>query len=96
MYSVGKTAKLLGVHFNTVKNWIYSGKIKAIKTLGGQYRISESEIRRLIGKPAPKNKAVIYARVSSTDQKEDLKRQKQMHQEYTRTRGYEIVATFED
>jgi predicted site-specific integrase-resolvase len=44
----------------------------------------------------PKNKAIIYARVSSADQKEYLKRQKQMLQEYAKQHGYEVVATFED
>ena len=96
LYSTGKSARMLGIHFLTLKKWIYAGKVKAIKTLGGQYRIPESEIRRLLGQPAPKNKAVIYARVSSADQKEDLKRQKQMLQEYAEEHGYEIVATFED
>ena len=93
LYSTGKTARMLGVHFITLKKWSYAGKVRAIKTLGGQYRISESEIRRLLGQPAPKNKAIIYARVSSADQKEDLKRQMQMLQEYAKQHGYEIVAT---
>ena len=96
LFSTGKSARMLGIHFLTLKKWIYAGKVKAIKTLGGQYRIPESEIRRLLGQPAPKNKAVIYARVSSADQKEDLKRQKQMLQEYAEEHGYEVVATFED
>jgi len=96
LYSTGKAAKLLGVSFPTVKRWIYAGKIKAIKTPAKHYRIPESEIRRLLGKPTPKNKAIIYARVSSADQKKDLERQKQMLQEYARAGGYEVVATFED
>lgn len=96
LYSVGKAAKVLGIHFNTLKKWIYAGNVKAIKTLGGQYRIPESEIKRLLGQPAPKNQAVIYARVSSADQKEDLKRQREMLQEYAREHGYKIVGVFED
>jgi putative resolvase len=87
---------MLGVHFVTLKKWSYAGKVRGIKTPGGQHRISESEIRRLLGQPMPKNKAIIYARVSSADQKEYLKRQKQMLQEYAKQHGYEVVATFED
>ena len=93
LYSTGKTAKMLGIHFVALKRWIYASKVKAIKTLGGQYRISESEIRRLLGQPMPKNRAIIYARVSPADQKEDLKRQKQMLQEHAKQHGHEIVAT---
>lgn len=96
LYSAGKAAKLLGIHFNTMKKWIYAGKVEAIKTLGGQYRIPESEIKRLLGQPAPKNQAVIYARVSSADQKDDLKRQREMLREYAKEKGYKVVATFED
>ena len=96
LYSAGKAAKLLGIHFNTMKNWIYAGKVDAIKTLGGQYRIPESEINRLLGRPAPKNQAVVYARVSSADQKGDLKRQREMLREYAKEKGYNVVATFED
>ncbi len=96
LYSTGKAARLLGIHFNTMKKWIYACKVDAIKTLGGQYRIPESEIKRLLGQPAPKNQAIIYARVSSADRKDDLKRQREMLREYAKERGYEVVAVFED
>lgn len=94
--STGKTAKMLGIHFLTLKKWIYKGKVKAVKTLGGQYRIPENKIRRLFGQPTPKNQAVIYTRVSSPDQKEDLKRQKETLQEHAKEKGYQVVAVFED
>ena len=51
------------------------GEDKVIKTPGGKYRYPESEIKRFLGE-APKSKVAIYARISSADQKEDLKRQK--------------------
>ena len=96
LYSAGKAAKVLGIHFNTMKKWIYAGKVKVIKTLGGQYRIPESEIRKLLGVPTPKNQVIVYARVSSEDQKEDLKHQREMLQKYVRKGGYKTVAIFED
>ncbi|MHA1834096.1 MAG: MerR family transcriptional regulator [Candidatus Baldrarchaeia archaeon] len=46
-YSTGEAAKLLGVSFRTIKRWIYDGKIKTSKTVGGHYRISENELERL-------------------------------------------------
>jgi len=58
LYSTGKAARLLGIHFNTMKKWIYACKVDAIKTLGGQYRIPESEIKRLLGQPVRKNQAI--------------------------------------
>jgi len=46
-YTTGEVAKILGVSFRTIKRWIYSGKISAVKTIGGHYRIHRNEIERL-------------------------------------------------
>lgn len=49
-------AKLIGISYPTIKQWIYEGKIASIKTPGGHHRIPPSEIERLTGvKPATKN-----------------------------------------
>jgi putative resolvase len=96
LYSTGEAAKLLGISFITIKRWIYAGKIRAIMLPTKRYRIPESEVKRLLGQPTPKNQAIIYARVTSANQKEDLKRQLEMLQKYAREKGYRIAATFED
>jgi len=41
-------AKILGVSYPTIKQWIYRGRLKTGKTEGGHYRIPESEIDRLL------------------------------------------------
>jgi putative resolvase len=79
-----------------VKKWAYAGKIKYIKTPGGKYRYPESEIRRLLGEQMPRGKAVVYARVSSADQKEDLERQKQRLTEHARSKGYQDIEVIDD
>jgi len=38
---VGQLAEKLGVHRNTVTNWIRSGKLKATATVGKRYRIEK-------------------------------------------------------
>ncbi len=43
---VGELAELLGVHRNTVRNWIKSGALKASQTVGKKYSVSEEEFRR--------------------------------------------------
>ncbi|MDW8023510.1 MAG: IS607 family transposase [Nitrososphaerota archaeon] len=96
LYTTGEVARIFGVSYVAVKKWAYSGKIKFIKTPGGRYRYPESEIRRILGEQAPKGKAVIYARVSSTEQKEDLERRKQRILEYARSRGYQDVVVLDD
>ena len=44
-----EAAQLVGVSYPTLKQWIYKGKIKSIKTAGGHHRIPKSEIDRLVG-----------------------------------------------
>ena len=95
LLSTGEVAKIFGVSYTTVKKWAYSGKIRFIKTLGGRYRYPESEVRRLLGL-VPKRKAVVYARVSSADQKDDLERQKNRLTEFARSKGCEDVIVLND
>lgn len=96
LYRSGEAAKLLGIHPMTLRRWIKAGKIKAKRTAGGEYRIPESEIKRLLGEKQETRRAVIYARVSSRDQKEDLERQVKYLQEYCASKGYQVVETLKD
>jgi molybdopterin-binding protein len=45
-----EAAKILGISYPTLKQWIYRGKIKSVKTPGGHHRVPDSEIDRLIPK----------------------------------------------
>lgn len=42
-------AKLVGVSYPTLKQWIYAGKIRSVKTAGGHHRIPQNEINRILG-----------------------------------------------
>ena len=42
-------ARLAGVSYPTLKQWIYKGKIQTTKTAGGHHRIARSEIERVTG-----------------------------------------------
>ena len=42
-------AERIGVSYPTLKQWIYSGKIRSVKTVGGHHRIPSDEIERLSG-----------------------------------------------
>jgi len=39
-------ARILGISFATAKRWIYKGKLRTVKTLGGHHRILEEDIER--------------------------------------------------
>jgi len=43
-----EAASILGISYPTLKQWIYHGKLKSVKTPGGHHRVPESEIDRLI------------------------------------------------
>ena len=73
--SIGEAAELLGVSVPTIRRWQISGKItESHRTAGNHRRFSIEVIRDLLGVPQDR-KTMGYARVSSHDQKSDLKTQ---------------------
>jgi molybdopterin-binding protein len=47
LYRPQEAARVMGVSYQTLKLWIYNGKIRSIKTPGGHHRIPRSEVERL-------------------------------------------------
>ena len=91
---IGKTAKELGVSRDTLRRWEKTGKIAVERTAKGHRRYN---LASLLGISARKflsqKKTIAYARVSSHDQKEDLRRQSQVLQSFCAANGwtYEII-----
>lgn len=74
--SIGQAARVLGVAIVTLRRWDRFGHLRpAWRTPGGHRRYSTADLNAMAGKSAPDRKTVGYARVSSHDQKDDLKRQ---------------------
>jgi molybdopterin-binding protein len=48
LFSASDAAKVLGVSYPAMKQWIYKGKIKTVKTAGGHHRIPESELDQFL------------------------------------------------
>jgi excisionase family DNA binding protein len=46
-FSVSQLAKTLGVHRNTITNWIKSGKLDAVPTVGKKYLVSKETLEQL-------------------------------------------------
>lgn len=60
LYTPRDAAERLGISYPTIKQWLYRGKLRAVKTPGGHYRIHEREIQALLRidtptAPKPKN-----------------------------------------
>ena len=94
LYRTGKVAGMLGVSRITVIRWIKQGKIRAVR-IRREFRVSEDEVKRLL-KGKVVNTAIIYARVSSSDQKSDLERQVEYLKEYCSAKGYNVVDVLTD
>ncbi|MBE9390788.1 IS607 family transposase [Fervidicoccus fontis] len=92
-----EVCELLGVSYTTLRRWIKEGRVKAVQTIGGKYRIPESEVRRILsGAEVREIRAVIYTRVSSSDQEDSLERQIQYLTQYCISRGYKVVDILSD
>ena len=53
LLTVRNAAHRLGVGYSTLKQWIYSGKIRTTTTAGGHHRISDAEVERLQAQTQP-------------------------------------------
>ena len=73
LYSISKTADILGVSQKTLRVWDKQNKLIPVLTSGGHRRYKESDINAFIGIESISNDnkeiCVIYARVSSQKQK---------------------------
>ncbi len=88
--SIGKVAKEYGVSTQTIRNWEKDGMFsEVIRTRGGHRRFAEEEI-------SEERKTIIYARVSSNDQKQDLERQVEELEHYCKEQKLKEVEVIKD
>jgi molybdopterin-binding protein len=55
--TVRDAARRIGVSYSTLKQWIYKGSVRTMRTDGGHHRVPQGEVDRLMarsGAPAPK------------------------------------------
>lgn len=48
LFSPREAAQVLGISYPTLKQWIYKGKIRTVKTAGGHHRIPEQQIDKYL------------------------------------------------
>jgi molybdopterin-binding protein len=53
LYTPRAAAERLGISYPTIKQWLYRGKLRGVKTPGGHYRIHERELQPYLRTPAP-------------------------------------------
>ncbi|CCB85887.1 uncharacterized protein MJ0014 [Parachlamydia acanthamoebae UV-7] len=84
---IGETARLLGVSIQTLRRWEETGYLVPSRRSKGNTRYYDSD--QLIGKEKIEvDLTIAYARVSSHDQKEYLKRQAKVVATYCTSQGW--------
>lgn len=82
MYRAGEVARILGVTTNTLRYYADQGKIRTTRSEGGHRLVAREDLIDFLDKKGmilddsqQTKRDIIYARVSSYDQKKDLDRQ---------------------
>lgn len=89
-YKISQYAKKYNVTYRTVWNWVCEGKVKTERTDTNRILVVEDEDKQL-------NDAVaIYARVSSSENKANLARQRERLENYCAAKGYRVIKSVEE
>ena len=58
LFTPREAAKVIGISYPTLKQWIYKKKIRSVQTAGGHHRVPEAEVDRFLYKaPEPRDVA---------------------------------------
>lgn len=74
-YRISEFAKRIGRAASTVRRWEREGKITPKRHPSGQRYFDESDVRHMLGNAPESRRTVVYCRVSSAGQKDDLESQ---------------------
>jgi putative resolvase len=100
MYSIGKFAKLINKHVRTLQRWDNEGIYKPVKyTPKGRKQYSHEQYLEFINNQSSivdEKQTIIYCRVSSFNQKDDLKSQISFIEEYCLNNQIHIDEVYSD
>lgn len=89
-YKISQYAKKYNVTYRTVWNWIKQNKIQIQRTDTNRIIIVENEDKNI------NENVAIYARVSSTENKNNLSKQRERLENYCAAKGYKIIKSVEE
>ncbi len=79
IYRVGEFAKRIGKSPDTLRRWDREGRLSAKRTPAGHRYYDEADVRKALGiePPETEKRTIVYLRVSSRSQLDDLNRQRE-------------------
>lgn len=83
-YKISQYARKNNVVYRTVWNWVHEGKVNYEVTKNGHILVLEEN-------PDKGDNVAIYARVSSSENKSNLDRQRERLENYCAAKGYKVV-----
>ena len=86
---------LLKISRVTLASYIKSGKIRGVKLPNGYYNYNEDDVYKILG-IGKQRKNVIYARVSTSKQKQDLENQIETITAYMNSHGIGVDSVYQD
>ena len=96
-YKPQEFAEMIGVSVKTLQRWDKEGKLKAYRTPTDRRYYTHKQYVDYMGDGKAKyGKTVIYTRVSTTNQKDDLQNQVEFLKQYANARGIIVDEIFED
>ena len=99
LLKIGDVAGLLGVTPQTLRNWTNRGYINTIIGKGGHRRFMVSEVERIMEpkqRDTQSKNCLLYRRVSTSVQKENLKHQIERLQVFAISNGFTIDSVYKE
>lgn len=89
-FGISAFCNKVGVSKDTARRWDRDGKIVPMRTSGGHRRYTELDVARAlhIQVSEPQKRVVVYCRVSSGSQRDDLRNQEEYLSSFANGRGY--------
>lgn len=95
-YKPKEFAELLNVSVLTLQRWDNANKLKAFRTPTDRRYYTYEQYKEFKGVVSSEKKIVIYTRVSTSNQKDDLKNQVEFLRQYTNAKGIIVDEVIED
>jgi len=95
-YKPKEFAELLNVSVLTLQRWDNTGKLKAYRTPTNRRYYTYEQYQNYMGITNSNKKTVIYTRVSTSNQKDDLKNQVDFLRKYANAKGIIVNEVIED